>query len=140
MPTNPGASPHCGAISPLEDLESSRIAFVVGTPILESVAFYSARFISMVAFTASYTDIGPYFWQQHFARNIADPDGWLNVGWRWVLLKNVICGLGTAVIAYYQGLAPKRSASDVSRSITSTVLWTTLFVLTVHFIVALFEF
>ena len=116
------------------------IAFVVGTPLLECVAFYSARFISMVAFTMTYPDIGPYFWQQHFVRNIAGASPWLYLGWKWVLLKNVICGLGTASIAYYQGLGPKRSASDVSHSITSTVLWTTLFVLTVHFIVALYEF
>nr|WP_236649229.1 ABC transporter permease [Rhodopirellula sp. SM50] len=116
------------------------IAFVIGTPILESLAFYAARFISMVAFTASYPDVGPYFWEQHFGRNLAGDSPWLHVGWKWVLLKNVVCGLGTATIAYYQGLAPKRSASDVSRSITSTVLWTTLFVLTVHFAVALMEF
>lgn len=116
------------------------IAFVIGTPILEAIAFYSARFISMVAFSSSFPDVGPYFWQQHFSRNLVDPSAWLYLGWKWVLLKNVICGLGTATIAYYQGLSPKHSASDVSRSITSTVLWTTLFVLTIHFAVALLEF
>jgi ABC-type transporter Mla maintaining outer membrane lipid asymmetry ATPase subunit MlaF/ABC-type transporter Mla maintaining outer membrane lipid asymmetry permease subunit MlaE len=116
------------------------IAFVVGTPILETVAFFAARFISMIAFTSSYPQIGPYFWHQHFDRNIIDPASWLPIGWSWVLLKNVVCGLGTATIAYYQGLSPKRSAGDVSRSITSTVLWTTLFVLLVHFAVALLEF
>ncbi len=116
------------------------IAFVVGTPILESVAFYAARFISMIAFTCSHPQIGPHFWHQHFDRNLVDPSSWLPIGWSWVLLKNVVCGLGIATIAYYQGLAPKRSASDVSRSITSTVLWTTLFVLLVHFAVALLEF
>ena len=116
------------------------IAFVIGTPVLETLAFYSAKFISMVAFSASYPNVGPYFWEQHFGRNLTGESPWLNLGWKWVLLKNVICGLGTATIAYYQGLAPKRSAGDVSRSITSTVLWTTLFVLTVHFAVALLEF
>ena len=35
---------------------------------------------------------------------------------------------------------PSLSASDVSHSITSTVLWTTLFVLVVHFAIALVEF
>lgn len=116
------------------------IAFVIGTPILEAIAFYAARLISMVAFTSSYPDVGPYFWEQHFSRNLIDASGWLYQGWKWVLMKNVICGVGTATIAYYQGLAPKHSASDVSRSITSTVLWTTLFVLTVHFVIALLEF
>lgn len=116
------------------------IAFLIGTPILEGIAFQSAKLISMVAFSASYPDIGPYFWEQHFSRNLLGSSYWLHDGWNWVLLKNLVCGLGTATIAYYQGLAPKRSASDVSHSITSTVLWTTLFVLTVHFAVALMEF
>lgn len=129
-----GVSPRAYLLLPIV------IAFILGTPILESVAFYSARVISMVAFSASYPDVGPYFWEQHFGRNIQGDSPWLHVGWKWVLLKNVLCGLGTATIAYYQGLAPKRSATDVSRSITSTVLWTTLFVLSVHFAVALLEF
>ncbi|MCO8123182.1 ABC transporter permease [Stieleria sp. TO1_6] len=116
------------------------LAFVLGTPLLESIAFYSARFVSMIAFSASYPDVGPYFWQQHFSRNLVSASGWMYAGWKWVAVKNVLCGLGTATIAYYQGLAPKHSASDVSRSITSTVLWTTLFVLVVHFIIALLEF
>jgi ABC-type transporter Mla maintaining outer membrane lipid asymmetry ATPase subunit MlaF/ABC-type transporter Mla maintaining outer membrane lipid asymmetry permease subunit MlaE len=116
------------------------VAFLVGTPLLEWLSFSAARWISMVTFSWSYPEIGPYFWQQHFERRLVDPSSWLNRGWDWVLLKNLICGLGTAAISYHQGLAPKRSASDVSRSITSTVLWTTLFVLVVHFIVALFEF
>ncbi|MEL6110032.1 MAG: ABC transporter permease [Planctomycetota bacterium] len=116
------------------------IAFLIGTPLLEWMAFHSARFISMIAFSASYPEIGPYFWQQHFERALIEPGSWLFRGWEWVLTKNLICGLGTAAIAYYQGLAPKRSASDVSHSITRTVLWTTLFVLVVHFAVALNEF
>ena len=60
--------------------------------------------------------------------------------WKWVLLKNIACGVGTAAIGYYRGAAAKYSASDVSNAITSTVLWTTLYVLVVHFIVALLEF
>lgn len=116
------------------------IAFLIGTPLLEGIAFQSAKLISMIAFSASYPDIGPYFWEQHFSRNLVGSSSWLHDGWHWVMLKNLVCGLGTATIAYYKGLAPKRSASDVSHSITSTVLWTTLFVLTVHFAVALMEF
>jgi ABC-type transporter Mla maintaining outer membrane lipid asymmetry ATPase subunit MlaF/ABC-type transporter Mla maintaining outer membrane lipid asymmetry permease subunit MlaE len=116
------------------------IAFVIGTPILEAIAYYCARLVSMVAFSSTYPDVGPYFWEQHFGRNLSGGSAWFPLGWEWVLLKNVVCGWGTATIAYYQGLSPKRSASDVSHSITTTVLWTTLFVLTVHFAVALMEF
>lgn len=121
------------------------LAFIVATPLLEWLAFYSAQVISLVAFTSSYPHVGPYFWDQHFFRNLAADettfwDQWLYNGWQWVTLKNIVCGVGTAVIGYHQGLAPKQSASDVSHSITSTVLWTTLYVLVVHFVVALLEF
>ena len=56
------------------------------------------------------------------------------------MLKNLLCGVGSGVIGYYRGLSPKRSAGDVSDAITSTVLWSTLYVLVIHFIVALLEF
>lgn len=115
-------------------------AFLVATPVLEWVSFTSAKWISLLTFNATHPEIGPYFWDQHFYRNLSDPGGGWPLGWRWVMLKNLICGVGTGVIGYYRGLAPKQSASDVSRAITSTVLWTTLFVLVVHFVVALIEF
>lgn len=115
-------------------------AFLVATPVLEWVSFTSAKWISLLTFNATHPEIGPYFWDQHFYRNLNDPGGGWPLGWRWVMLKNLICGVGTGVIGYYRGLTPKQSASDVSRAITSTVLWTTLFVLVVHFVVALIEF
>jgi ABC-type transporter Mla maintaining outer membrane lipid asymmetry permease subunit MlaE len=48
--------------------------------------------------------------------------------------------VGTATISYYRGVSPKHSAADVSHAITSTVLWTTLYVLVVHFVIALVEY
>ena len=121
------------------------LAFVFATPFLEWLAFLAAQVVSLIAFTSSYPDVGPYFWDQHFFRNLVTeqtslPGRWFYNGWYWVVLKNVVCGIGTAVIAYHQGIAPKQSAGDVSHSITSTVLWTTLYVLVVHFVVALLEF
>ncbi|MFK8113859.1 MAG: ABC transporter permease [Rubripirellula sp.] len=114
------------------------LAFLVATPLLEWLAFSSARLISLATFTWTHPNIGPYFWEQHFYRNLSG-DGW-PLGWGWVLLKNAACGIGTAAIGYYRGMAPKQSASDVSNAITSTVLWTTLYVLVVHFVIALLEF
>jgi len=116
------------------------LAFMLATPVLEWMAFTSARFVSMLTFTATHRDIGPFFWDQHFYRNLVTPGGGWPEGWGWVMLKNLACGIGTATIGYYRGLAPKQSASDVSEAITSTVLWTTLYVLLVHFTVALIEF
>jgi hypothetical protein len=37
-------------------------------------------------------------------------------------------------------MRPKQSASDVSEAITSTVLWATLYVLLIHFLIAFYEF
>lgn len=128
------------------------LAFVIATPVLQWLAFTAAHLISMVTFASMQDAIGPHFWHQHFYRNlrIATPDDlggsyglqyWTPLlGWKWVLLKNTLCGIGTATIGYYRGVGPKTSASDVSDAITSTVLWTTLYVLVVHFVVALFEF
>ncbi|TWU39276.1 ABC transporter permease [Novipirellula artificiosorum] len=116
------------------------IAFLIATPMLQWLSFSAAKMISVVTFVAAYPSIGPHFWQQHFLRNLTSDTSLFLAGWKWVLAKNLLCGFGTAVIAYYRGLSPKDSASDVSHAITSTVLWTTLYVLVVHFVVALIEF
>lgn len=126
------------------------IAFLIGTPLLEWAAFASSRFISMVVYVFMFPNDGPYFWQQYFDRNLvarsaSETESLFGIidfyrDWQWVQAKNLLCALGIATISYYRGLTPKRSAGDVSRSITSTVLWTTLFVLVVHFLVALVEF
>jgi ABC-type transporter Mla maintaining outer membrane lipid asymmetry ATPase subunit MlaF/ABC-type transporter Mla maintaining outer membrane lipid asymmetry permease subunit MlaE len=116
------------------------LAFVIATPVLQWLAFTAAHLISLVTFNETHGSIGPYFWQQHFFRNLRVDDSVFLSGWRWVTLKNVLCGVGTATIGYYRGIATKESASDVSNAITSTVLWTTLYVLVVHFVVALIEF
>jgi ABC-type transporter Mla maintaining outer membrane lipid asymmetry ATPase subunit MlaF len=116
------------------------LAFLIAAPCLEWLAFTAAKWVSLFTFSVSHQEIGPYFWQQHFYRNLYQSESMLFDGWGWVLLKNLACGVGTAAIGYYRGIAPKNSASDVSHAITSTVLWTTLYVLVVHFIVALLEF
>lgn len=116
------------------------MAFIVATPMLEWLAYEAARVVSLITFTLTHSSIGPQFWELHFERNlVADGNAW-SLGWEWVLSKNITCGVGTAAIGYYRGGAAKQSASDVSHSITSTVLWTTLYVLVVHFVVALLEF
>lgn len=126
--------------------------FLIATPVLEWLAFTASHWISRVTFLVAYPDIGIHFWQQHFFRAILPPTDsvgafvpiiglfWLGKGWGWVMLKNLLCGIGTAAIAYHQGITPKQSAGDVSAAITSTVLWTTLYVLIVHFVIALLEF
>ena len=115
-------------------------AFLIAAPLLEWLAFTASHQVSLVTFSWTHSDIGPYFWHQHFFRKVSDPESWLPIGWWWVLAKNLICGVGTGVIGYHLGSRPKHSATDISRGITATVLWATLFVLVVHFVVALLEF
>ncbi|WP_164102760.1 ABC transporter permease [Candidatus Laterigemmans baculatus] len=116
------------------------IAFIVGTPILEAIAFHSARLISMVSFIATHPQQGPYFWELHFASRLHQSDSLVYNGFGWLMLKTVLCGVGVAAISYYRGLRPKQSARDVSEAITSTVLWATLYVLFIHFLIAFYEF
>jgi len=117
-------------------------AFLLATPFLEWLAFNAAKATSLLTFLHSHPEIGANFWDQHFHSRLFDATGrpGLPNGSNWVLAKNLLCGIGTASIAYYLGLRPKQSANDVSTSVTATVLWATLYVLTVHFLVALFEF
>lgn len=124
------------------------VAFLIATPMLEWLAFTAAHWVSRLTFAVSHVDIGVPFWRQHFFRAIA-PDssvaaslGWFAPfdGFGYVIIKNLVCGFGTAAISYHQGMLPKSSASDVSDCITATVLWSTLYVLVVHFVIALIEF
>lgn len=115
-------------------------AFIVGTPLLEWLAFWSAQAISLVSFVSTHPDRGPHFWELHFTDRLRQSTSWFYDGVGWLFLKNVLCGLGVGLIAYYRGARPKQSATDVSEAITSTVLWATLYVLMIHFLVAFYEF
>ncbi|MCP3917662.1 MAG: ATP-binding cassette domain-containing protein [bacterium] len=116
------------------------IAFLIGTPVLEWVSYEAARLASLVSFVATHPEQGPHFWAVHFQERLQAPELLLPIGTGWMLLKTALCGLGVAAIAYYRGLRPKDSARDVSDGITSTVLWSTLYVLLVHFLVAFWEY
>jgi ABC-type transporter Mla maintaining outer membrane lipid asymmetry ATPase subunit MlaF/ABC-type transporter Mla maintaining outer membrane lipid asymmetry permease subunit MlaE len=128
-----------GVRPPVYLLAPIMIAFIFATPLLEWVSFTAARSISLLTFSSTHPTMGPFFWHQHFYRNLHG-ESWSYSGSGWVLAKNLICGIGTASISYYQGIREKHSAVDVSHAITRTVLWTTLYVLVVHFLVALLEF
>lgn len=115
-------------------------AFMIGTPILVFIAFYVAKLTSLVVFTASYPQYGPFFWEQHFHRDLIVAGQWIYNGADWTFFKVLACGIGVAMIAYYRGARPKYSSSAVSTGITSAILWATLYVLVVHFVFAFVEF
>ena len=114
--------------------------FLIATPLLIGAAFIAAKIISLIVFVHSHPARGANFWHFHFHRGLELPAQYLYRGFGWLMAKLLCSGFGIAIISYYQGLAPKYSSSDVSRSVTSTILWATLCVLTIHFLFALFEF
>ena len=115
-------------------------AFLIGTPLLSYAAYYVAKLTSLVTFVISDPTRGPDFWHQHFHRGLEVYGQFTYKGFWWLIAKLLCCGLGIGIIAYFQGRRPKFSTTDVSRSVTSTILWATLFALSVHFVFALFEY
>ena len=115
-------------------------SFLVGTPILCYAAFFAAKHTSLVTFVLSYPELGPDFWQMHFNRGLLIPEQWTYRGFGWWMSKLLCCGFGIAVISYYQGCKAKYSTTDVSRSVTATILWATLLSLFIHFLFALYEY
>ena len=115
-------------------------SFVIGTPLLSYAAFYVAKFTSLVTFVLADPRRGPDFWHQNFHRGLEVMGEFSYRGFDWLIAKLLCCGIGIAIISYYQGRKPKYSTTDVSRSVTATILWATLFALAVHFVFSLFEY
>ena len=115
-------------------------SFLIGAPLLNLIGYYAARATSLVVFTATHPDRGPDFWNVYFHRFLAMPDQTFFVGTWWLLAKVLLCAAGIALIAYHRGARPKYSTRDVSIGITATILWSTLYVLVVHFVFAFVEF
>jgi len=115
-------------------------AFLIGTPLLTFAAYYTARYTSLITFLATHPEHGAEFWHQYSMRGLEQWSGYFYKGFGWLIAKLLVSGFGTAIISYRNGMAPKYSSADVSRSVTSTILWSTLYVLVVHFVFSLFEF
>ncbi len=129
-----GARPQAYLLTPI------MWSFVIGTPLLSYAAFYVAKFTSLVTFVLADPRRGPDFWHQNFHRGLEQIGEFSYQGFHWLIAKLLCCGVGIAIISYYQGRKPKYSTTDVSRSVTATILWATLFALAVHFVFAMFEY
>ncbi len=116
-------------------------ANVVGTLFLAWICFWAATGTSLCVFAWYQPSLTPFYWSTHFFTKL-EIMGWgiTSPNARWVLSKLAICGAGTALIAYGIGSLPKKTAADVSKGITATVYWATLFVLVVHLGFAFKEF
>ena len=115
-------------------------SFLLGTPVLTGLSYLTARMTSLAVFASTHPQLGPDYWNLHFHRMLLVPGQFWYAGTAWVLAKTLVCGFGVGLLAYYRGARPQYSGRDVSASITSTILWSTLLVLTVHFGFAFFEF
>ncbi len=115
-------------------------AFLLGGPFLVAISYFVAQLTSLVVFTATQPELGPQYWRTYFYKSLHVPGDWLYAGTGWLAAKVLLCSLGVGAFAYYRGAIPKYSTRDVSRGVTSTILWATLFVLIVHFTFAFFEF
>ncbi len=131
----------CLGASPSRYLHTGVLwAFLLGSPLLVGLLFWVAKQTSMVVFTMIRPQWGAFFWQQHFHLWLQDPAHWWYRGTPWWLAKVLACAAGTATIAYHLAARLKLSSRDISRGITGTILWSTLWVLLVHMLFAFFEF
>ena len=129
-----GVSPDRYLLTPI------MISFLIGVPLLTLIAFFTARYTSLLTFTLTHVDHGPNYWNQFFHKSLDVVNQTLYHGTGWLMSKLTFCAIGVALISYHIGLRPKFSSSDVSKSVTATILWSTLYVLIVHFCFAFYEF
>ncbi len=115
-------------------------AFLVGTPLLTFLSYGVASITSSVAFLSTHATEGIAFWDAHFHRELRLPAAVFHKGTGWLVAKLLTCAVGIAMISWKCGAAPKQSAHDISRGVTQTILWSTLFTLMVHFVFSLLEF
>ncbi len=129
-----GASPRCYLLTPI------LWSFIIGTPLLTLLAFFCAKFVSLLAFVATHRAHGPDFWDTNFHVVLEKTTGPFYRGTGWLVGKLITCGAGIAIISYFQAHRPKYSSNDVSNSVTASIFWATLYVLIVHFAFAFYEF
>lgn len=115
-------------------------AFLLATPLLIAVAFVAARVTSLVVFVFTHPQEGAEFWDGNFHRDLRVAGEMFYHGSGWLLAKVLACGAGVGAISYHIGARPKVSGVEVSRGITTAIIWGTLYVLLVHSLFAFLEF
>ncbi len=115
-------------------------AFLVGTCFLNFIAFVIAKWTSLFVFVSLQPGLGADFWHLYFHLPMAEKNPYLFDGSLWLHGKLLLSALGTGLVTFRLAMQPKLSGRDVSRGITSTILWSTLWVLLIHMLFAFFEF
>jgi ABC-type transporter Mla maintaining outer membrane lipid asymmetry permease subunit MlaE len=116
------------------------LSCLAGIPLLFFLSYETARLAAVAVFLATHPGHGPFAFNQEFLSLVGEGWGPFPGGTGYVLGKLLISALGTAGIAYHVGMRPKASGAAVASGVTSAIIRTTVFVLTVHLVFALFEF
>ncbi|MEZ6063623.1 MAG: ABC transporter permease [Planctomycetaceae bacterium] len=115
-------------------------AFLLGVPLLTMLSYAVASLTSAFAFLSTHADYGVAYWDAHFHKELRLPESVFYKGSNWLIAKLLTCAAGIAMIAWHCGSSPKQSGPEISKGVTQTILWSTLFTLLVHFVYSLFEF
>ncbi len=115
-------------------------AFLLGVPLLTLLSYAVASLTSAFAFLSTHAEYGVAYWDAHFHKELRVPGTMIYKGSGWLAGKLLACAVGIALIAWHCGSQPKQSGPDISKGVTQTILWSTLFTLLVHFVFSLFEF
>lgn len=116
-------------------------ANAIGTLLLDLICFLTASVTSLIVFTLTTPERTPFFWSTYYFAKLQPLEGaWLPPKSELVLCKLLACSLVTAAVSWRVGTSSKRSGAAVSFGTTTTVYWSTVAVLIVHFIFAFFEF
>ena len=115
-------------------------AFLLGTPFLALLSYVASSIAAAFAFMLTHPELGIAFWDAHFHKELLQPTEYFYKGTGWLMAKLLTCGAGIAMISWRCGVTPKLAGSEISRGVTRTILWATLFVLFVHFAFSLLEF
>jgi ABC-type multidrug transport system ATPase subunit/ABC-type transporter Mla maintaining outer membrane lipid asymmetry permease subunit MlaE len=108
-------------------------AILLGVPVVAVVAYLGSRLASAAVFAVMAPDLSMHYWEQTFHRLLYEGTGW-------VAAKYFVSAFLVGAVAYFRGAAPKASPEDVAREITFTIVLTSLLVLVVQVVFALFEF
>jgi ABC-type multidrug transport system ATPase subunit/ABC-type transporter Mla maintaining outer membrane lipid asymmetry permease subunit MlaE len=128
-------------ISPERSLRTPILyAFLIGTPLLSLLSYVVSSIAAAFAFLMIHPDSNIEFWDAHFHKELLQPTDFFYKGTGWLMAKLFTCGAGIALISWRCGVTPKLSGAEISRGVTRTILWATLFVLCVHFAFSLLEF
>ncbi|RME75161.1 MAG: ATP-binding cassette domain-containing protein [Planctomycetota bacterium] len=116
------------------------LSFMVGMPLHAAVCFATASLAALLVVLATRPLVTWYTFSHSYMAGLgAHVLDLPYTGSGWLLAKLVPAGLLCGLLAWRQGVRPKRDATDVNRAITGAIMQGILCVIAVFFVVLLFE-